>query len=85
MAYGPEEPMKQPTHEGIWRVRGYRFTARRRYRVEVNDLVDVQEVEYRRPAGLAVFFFGRADPYSLEAFDAEWTPVDIEFEGERCI
>lgn len=75
--------MNLPTYEGIWRVVGHRFTARRRMRVAVNDIVDVQEVDFVRPKRLAVYFFGRAQPFSLDVFDAEWTPVRINFEGER--
>lgn len=76
--------MKQPTHEGIWHVRGVRYTAHRNYAVRVNDLVDVQRVEFRKPAEFAVYFFGRANPYNLASFDAEWKPVNLDL-GERCI
>jgi hypothetical protein len=76
--------MNQPTYAGIWRVIGHRFTSRRRMRVAVNDIVDVQEVDFVRPKRLAVYFFGRANPYSLDVFEADWQPVRIDFGGERC-
>lgn len=76
--------MKQPDYAGIWRVKGVRYTARRQMRVAVNDIVDVQEVDFVRPKKLAVYFFGRANPYSLDVFEADWQPVRIDFGGERA-
>jgi len=76
--------MIKPSAPGVYLVRGHRFTSRRRMRVAVNDIVDVQEVDFVRPKRLAVYFFGRARPFNLSEFDAEWTPVRIDFGGERC-
>lgn len=75
--------MKQPTHAGLWLVKGVRYTAHRNYAVRVNDLVDVQPVEFRRGNELAVYFFGKARPFNPNVFDATWEPVTIDFEGER--
>lgn len=70
-----------PNQPGVYRVEGKRRTARQNDRVAVRTVVEVRKYQWGARWGLAVFFFGRQNPYRLDAFEADWELLPLQFDG----
>lgn len=75
--------MTAPTKPGLHKFEGIRYTSTRAFMVTVRDIVDVRRVLYGSTTELGVALFGSAKIYHLSDFDGEFTPLCIEFNGER--
>lgn len=70
--------MRTPNVAGFYRVNGRRKSNGTQYR-PVRTVVEVRRYQWGAKWGLAVYFCGRQNPYRIDAFDAEWTRIDVEF------
>lgn len=72
--------MITPNMPGVYRVEGRRKSNGVQYR-PVRAVVEVRRYQWGAKWGLAVFFFGRQNPYRLDVFEAKWELLPVEFEG----
>lgn len=75
--------MTTPDEPGLWIFSGLRYTTRRGFLVEVNDICEVRDMVLGFKTERVVLFMGRATLHKLEQFRGTWRRAQLDIEGER--
>lgn len=73
--------MMTPSTPGVYKFEGKRQYSKRKDLVSVRAVVEVRRYQWGAKWDLAVFFFGRQNPYRLDLFEGKWELLPVEFEG----